>query len=245
MNLAGKIAPQADKIIDELGLKGLKSITFLSGFDGLAERSVIDKEMSGPRKGLLNLTGQKKISLKSLPILPDDITGFSAGSSGLHKYYGEVFSMIDGIARVFDADKADQIKDLIKNFEGGIGVDFDRDLFANFGNVHLSYDSPSDGILFSGATGVIQVKDGKKIVQTLDKIVRAIPATPVGELALKKTPYRGGEIINFKLMGQTNSHLFSIGLYKDWLVYSKYPQAVKGFILRQEGVLPPWKADPG
>src|SRR5260370_32239915 len=46
LNVAAEIAPPAEKIINELGLKGLKSITFVSGFDGPAERSVVDADIS-------------------------------------------------------------------------------------------------------------------------------------------------------------------------------------------------------
>jgi len=46
-----------------------------------------------------------------------------------------------------------------------------------------------------------------------------------------------------QLVGQTNSHLATFGIYKNWFVYSQYPTPIKGFILRQEGELPEWKAD--
>src|SRR4029077_4003004 len=63
LRVASEIAPPADRIIDELGFKGLKNITFVSGFDGPAERSVVEVDMPSPRKGLLGLASQKKISL--------------------------------------------------------------------------------------------------------------------------------------------------------------------------------------
>jgi hypothetical protein len=243
LNVAADIAPPAGKIIDELGLKGLKSITFVSGFDGPAERSVVDVDMPGPRKGLLSLTSQKKISLKSLPALPDDITGFTASSITLNKSYGELVNLVHGIVRVIDADKADEIKDAIKAFEGAVGVDINRDLFGSFGDVMVTYSSPSDGILGTGAVVAVQIKDGKKFASTLDKLLKAIPANPAGEVTLKKKAYRGGEIMQIGVTGQLNRNIATIGIYKDWLIYAQYPQPVKGFIMRQEGILPTWKAD--
>jgi hypothetical protein len=32
-------------------------------------------------------------------------------------------------------------------------------------------------------------------------------------------------------------------VYKDWFIYSQYPQGIKGFVLRNTGDLPRWKAD--
>ncbi len=244
LNIIADIAPQAGPIIDETGLKGLKSISFMSGFDGPAERSVVDVDMPGPRKGLLSLTSQKKISLKNLPALPNDISGFSAGSVAFNKSYGEFVNLAHGIIRVFDADKADEIKDAIKNFEGAVGVDISRDLFGSFGDVMVAYSSASEGILGTGAVIAIQVKDGKKIASTLDKLLKGIPANPLGEFGLKRKTYRGGEIIEIGSSGKLNSRFATIGLYKDWLIYARYPQPIKGFIMRQEGVLPTWKADP-
>jgi hypothetical protein len=243
LEVIADVAPPAGPIIDETGLKGLKSITFVSGFDGPAERSVVDVDMPSPRKGLLSLTSQKKISMKVLPALPNDITGFTASSVTVNKSYGEFVNLAHGIIKVFDADKADEVKDAIKAFEGAVGVDISKDLFGSFGDVLVAYSSPSEGILGSGAVVAVQVKDGKKIAITLDKLLKAIPANPVGEIALKKKAYRGGEIMQIGLTGMASQELASVGIYKNWLIYSKYPQPVKGFIMRQEGVLPTWKAD--
>jgi hypothetical protein len=245
LNIAADIAPPAGKIIDELGLKGLKSITFFSGFDGPAERSVVDVDMPGPRKGILGLTSQKKISMKDLPALPSDITGFTASSIALNKSYGELINLVHGVARVIDPDKADEIKDAIKAFEGAVGVDISKDLFGTFGDVMVTYSSPSDGILGTGAVIAVQVKDGKKFTSTLDKLLKGIPPNPLGEVSLKKKAYHGGEVMQISISGQfVNQNLATIGIYKDWLIYSKFPQPVKGFIMRQEGILPTWKADP-
>jgi hypothetical protein len=244
LKVAAEIAPPAEKIIDGLGLKGLKSVTFVSGFDGPAERSVVDADISGPRKGILSLASQKKISLKDLPVLPSDLSGFSAGSANLSKSYDVITKLIEGVLSVAAPDQVDNVKDAIKNFEGAIGVDINKDLFENFGDVVVSYRSPSDGILGTGAVVAINIKDGKKMGATIDKLVKAIPAIPGGELTLKKKAYRGGEIMQITMAGpQANAHLATIGIYKDWFVYSQYPTSIKGFILRQEGEIPAWKPD--
>ena len=57
LNVVSNIAPPAAKIVDELGLKGIKSVTFASGFDGPAERSIVEVDIPGPRKGLSHLRG--------------------------------------------------------------------------------------------------------------------------------------------------------------------------------------------
>lgn len=243
LNVAGQAHPAAGQIIDELGIKGIKDITFASGFDGPAKRSVVDVEMPGPRKGLLSLASQRKISLKDLPVLPDDLSRFSASSITLNKSYEVLTGVVDGVDRAFAPDKAHEIKEVIKAFEGATGVDISKDLFAGFGDLIVTYNSPSDGILGTGPVVAIQAKDGKKIIASIEKLIKAIPNNPGGELVLKRKPYHGGEIIQVQLVGQANSHLATFGLYKGWFVYANFPQPIKGFILRQEGELPAWKAD--
>jgi hypothetical protein len=249
LQVGAEFAPPAGRVIDDLGLKGLKHITFYSGFDGPAERSIVDIDMSGPRKGLLAFTSQKKISLKDLPVLPNDITGFSASSVTLNKTYNILTNVADDIIRAFDPNQADNVKETIKAFEGAIGVDLDKELFGSLGDVMVSYSSPSDGFLGSGNVTAIQVKDGKKLAASIEKLAKAAPANPLGEVEFKRKPYRGGEIMQLQVTGKVNVQIATFGLYKNWLIISGYPfiagypQPIKGFILRQEGQLPAWKPD--
>ena len=244
LKVVSEITPPAAKIIDELGLNGIKSLTFASGFDGAAERSVVDMDMPGPRKGLLSLASQKKISLKDLPKLPNDLTGFSAGTVSLNKSYDVITRLIENVLGIVAPDEVENVKEQIKAFEGTVGIDISKDLFSNFGDVVVSYSSPSDGFLGTGAVVAIQIKDGKKMAATIQKLVKAVPNNPGGEVTMRKTTYHGGEIIQLGMSGpMISSHIATIGIYKGWFIYAQYPTPIKGFILRQEGVLPEWKAD--
>src|SRR5262249_51420434 len=70
----GSVNKDVDSILDELGLKQLKSATIYSGFEDEAERGVFELELTdGPRKGLLNLTSGKPFTLKDVPPLPRDV----------------------------------------------------------------------------------------------------------------------------------------------------------------------------
>lgn len=244
LKVAGEIAEPAPKIIDELGLKGLKSIVFFTGYEGLQERSVVEADIPGPRKGLLSLAGTKKITLADLPKLPDDLTSFNAGTANISKSYDIVTNLVYGILTIAAPNEVDNIKEGVKAFEKTIGVDISNDLFGCFGETVVSYSSPSDGFLWTGAVVAIQLKDAKKLNATLEKVKKAIPPIPGGEIQFKKSKYHGGEINQIGISGpQANAHMLSFGIYKDWFIYSQYPVSIKGFILRQEGVLPAWKAD--
>jgi hypothetical protein len=244
LKVVDDVAPQAPKIIDELGLRGIKNVTFYSGFDGPAERSLVDAEIPSPRTGLLSLAGTRKISLKELPKMPNDLNSFSASSVNVSQSYDVVTKLIVGVVGVVAPNEVDTVKDAIKAFEGAVGVDINKDIFANFGDLMVTYNSPSDGILGTGAVIAIQIKDGKKLTASIEKLLKAIPAGPAGEVTMKKKAYHGGEIMQVGLSGpQLNSHLASFGIYKNWFIYAQYPTPIKGFILRQEKVLPAWEPD--
>src|SRR5262249_56054914 len=83
------------KLIEDLGLKGLKSVTFHSGFDGPAERSVILVDIPGPRKGLLKIANRKTIKLADLPPMPSDLTSFSASNLDLAALYDAILRAIE------------------------------------------------------------------------------------------------------------------------------------------------------
>ena len=61
----------------DLGLDGLKSLVFYSGFDGEAERGLVEWDMPGPRKGLLTLLNGKPFTLADVPPLPPDVISWS------------------------------------------------------------------------------------------------------------------------------------------------------------------------
>src|ERR1043165_4771916 len=132
-------------IINGRGLKGFKHLTFVTGFDGPSERSVVDLEVAEERTGLLSLGSKKKISLKDLPALPDDMTSLTASTVHLTKTYDVITNTIYSIVKVADPNELENVKDKIKQVEDKVGVNINKDVFGSFGDVVVMYNSPSDG----------------------------------------------------------------------------------------------------
>ncbi len=57
------------KLLTDLGMEGVRSWTFYSGFDGSSERALSELEMPGPRQGLLRLLSGKPFTLHDVPPL--------------------------------------------------------------------------------------------------------------------------------------------------------------------------------
>ncbi len=239
-----ELSPDASKLVDALGVKGLKSVTFVSGYEGKGFRGVTEVDMPGPRTGLLELYSTRKISLKDLPVMPSDATSFSAGSMEVGKGYDVLLGLVEAGVRIFAPDQADNIKPAVQAIEQVVGVNFRDDLFGCFGDMTVSYSSPAEGPFGLGSTTLFKVKDGPKLVRSIETLIKNIPPIPGVEVSLKKKTFRDVEIMDvFINANNFNSRLGSLAVYKDWLVYSQYPQGVKGFVLRSHGELPVWKAN--
>lgn len=240
--VAGEAGPDVARLVDDLGVKGLKSIKFHSGFDGPAEHSVLLFDIPGPRKGLLKLANQRKINLADLPPMPADLSYFSASNLDLAALYESVLIAIEGAVRIFVPDQANMVKQGIQNVEGAIGVKLRDDLFGSLGDLVVSYRSPADGPLGLGAVYLIKMKNQKKFAESLDSLFKVAATIPFVEINARKNTYRGADIHGVYFgVGGASFHLLDYTMHKGWFGVSFYPQPLQGFVLRTAGDLPAWK----
>jgi hypothetical protein len=241
---------EAGKLIEDLGLNGLKSVTFHSGFDGPAERSVILVDMPGPRKGLLKLANRRPIKLADLPPMPSDLTSFSASNLDLAALYEAIIGGIEAGVKIYLPNQADQVKGAIKLLEENIlGVKLKEELFDSFGDLVVSYSSPSEGPLGFGAVYLVKVKDAKKLQGALDTLFNKLANFGFIPIELKKKSYRDAELQEIHIGGGGGNFQFAgpgfqlptFVIHNGWLGFSSYPQPLKGFVLRTKGELANWK----
>jgi hypothetical protein len=245
--VADGLGEEVGKLIEELGLNGLKSVTFHSGFDGPAERSVIFVDIPGPRKGLLKLANRKTIKLADLPPMPSDLTSFSASNLDLAALYDAILGAVEATVKIYFPNQADQVKEGIKIAENILGVKLKEELFGSFGDLVVSYSSPSEGPLGLGTVYLVKVKDEKKLQASLDNLFKALGALPFIPVEVKKNAYRDAELQEIHIGGpggQGNFQLPTFVIHKGWLALSFYPQPIQGYVLRTKGDLPIWKAGP-
>ncbi|MCI0741142.1 MAG: hypothetical protein L0Y72_19020 [Gemmataceae bacterium] len=237
----GGLAPQAEQIISDLGLKSLGGVTLQSGFDGPAERSILEIETPGPRKGLLALLNRKTFTLADLPPLPDDLTSFSASNFNPKNLYEGIITIAESAIKVFAPVEFD-IREGIRQVEAILGVKLGDDLFGSFGDMSVSYTSGSEGLL-SGVY-LFKVNDEKKLTSAIDSLFAAIPPLPALEINLKKRDFHGGKLMELVL--KTDQGDYSAGamtIHKGWFMLGGLPQSVYGYLLRSKGELPTWKAN--
>ncbi len=94
-----KIASTANKdvkkLLDDFGLTSVKSAVLYSGFEGNAERGLMELDVPGPRKGALSLLANKPFTLADVPPLPPDVTTWSMTNFELAKFYDLAFQTVE------------------------------------------------------------------------------------------------------------------------------------------------------
>lgn len=239
--LIGGIAPQANQVITDLGLNGLHSVTFLSGFDGPAERGIVEINTTGKRKGLLGLLNQKTIKLADLPPMPDDLRSFSASNFNVANLYEGLIQIGEVVAKVVLPGQIPDIREAIQQFEGVIGVKLGEDLFGSFDGLAVTYNSPSEGPLGLGGVTMLKVKNEKKLQSSIEALAGKLRFPPFIEVGLEKKDFRGVPFHQISVKAEGEFPIFAYTIHKDWFALASYPQPLYGYVLRQKGELPVWK----
>ncbi len=236
---------EVTKVIDGLGLDGLQSLTFHSGFDGVAERSLIEWNMPGPRKGILRLLNKKTFTLADVPPLPADVVSWSMTNFDPGIFYDVGVQTAENVVRLVAPDEAGQVKEFIDKADTALGINIRKDLLEALGDQIVVYNSPAEGPLTLGQTFLIKVKNADKLQEGLDQAVKGLTQATGAEISVKKKKYRGVDLREVHVRQQGFIFVPSYAIYKDWLVIGYFPHSVQGFILRAAtDEVPVWKPGP-
>jgi hypothetical protein len=241
--LARKRGPGMDKLMTTLGLDGLKSWTFQSGFDGEAERTLSELHMPGPRQGLLRLASGKPFKVSDLPPLPADATSWSVTNFDLSLVYDIGLQAAEAIVGMVSPDDLPKIKEAQQQVDAALGINLRKDLLGSLGERYVQYNSPAEGPLLFGQTFLFRVKDEKKLQASLEQAIKALAKLTGVDIKIQKTTYHGVAVKSVYVRQQGFFVVPTYALHKDWLVVSFFPQAVHGYVLRAAGELPVWEPD--
>jgi len=245
LKVGGGVNPIAAQIIEELGVKGIESMTMQSGYDGPAIRSIMETHMVGQRKGLVALGSKKMISIKDLPPLPDDVTSFSASNFNPANLYEGLIQIGEAVMKGINPQQPTNVRETVQEIEKTLGLQIGNDLFASLDDLSVSYSSSSEGPLGLGTAYLVKVKDEAKLRKTLEGIADAAKFIPLISVRLNKKQYRDVEFSELIVAapGAPEVPALTYAIQNGWFAMSSYPQPIKGFILRNKGELPSWKAD--
>jgi hypothetical protein len=235
----------ADKLIDQLGIDNLKSITYHLGFEGRNTRSTLSIRVPGKRTGLLGaLVPERTLDAGQLPPLPPDASSVYV----FHLDAGELFDLAVQALEIASAaaggndDK--QVQTAIQDFNRRVGIDVRKDLLGSLGARTALYSSPSEGVFTLGTGVVLEVKDEAKLHDSLKAALKALPALLGDNITVRKQRYQGSDVYSIRVAKEGFFFLPSFAVHKKQLVAGLYPQIVQGYLQRAEGKLTTLKPTP-
>jgi hypothetical protein len=231
------------KLLSDLGLDAIKSLVLYSGFDGAAERDVLELDTSGPRKGALRLLAAKPFKLGDLPPVPPDAASWTMTNFDFKVAYDEGVKAAENVVRIASPDDLPKLKEALKQVDDLLGIKLREDLLESLGDQLVQYTSAAEGPMFFGQTYLIKVKDPKKLQETLDQAVKGVSKVAGVDVTTKKRPFHGVDLYEVHVRQQGFIFVPTYTIHKGWLAVSYYPQAVQGYILRANGELPAWKPE--
>jgi hypothetical protein len=229
------------KLLDDLGVMGLRSLVLYSGYEGRANRGLIEWDVPGPRKGLMTLLKGKPIQLGDVPPLPPDVVGWNMTNLDAAAIYDAAYKAAEQIVGLVSPDDAPKIKEFAKQANDLLGVDVRKDLLGSLGDRFATYTSPSDGLFIFGQTLLFKVKDAGKLETVLEQIIKNLGTASGKQVRIKKRDYRGVGLREVHVEEKGFIFVPTYTIHKDWLVISWYPQAVQAFVQRSKGELASWK----
>ncbi len=244
VKLAQAQGKEVAKVVDELGLGGLHGMRFYLGFDVPAERTLIEIDMPGPRKGLLTFADSKPFTFAELPPLPDDVISFSAFRFSAAGIYDTTVKAAQSIAGSFSPLAVPLVHAALIKADSTVGFSIRYDLLGPLGDTLVVYNSGTDGPINIGTTLLFRIKDEKRLRPTLDKLLKALGALTGSDIKVRKRTFRGVELNEVVVKQQGFLFLPTYAIHNGWLAISLYPQPVQGYVLRCAGEVPSWKPGP-
>jgi hypothetical protein len=244
VKMGAKRNKEVAKLLDDLGLTGLQALVMYSGFEGRAERGLVEWDMAGPRKGLLALATGKPFTLADVPPLPPDVVSWTMTNFDTGAFYDTAYMAAEQIVGMLSPDDLPKVKEFTKQANTLLGVDLRKDLLGSLGDRFAYYTSPGDGPFTLGQTVLFKVKDADKLLGTLEQIIKNLGTAAGKQVRIKKNDYHGVAIHQVYVQQEGFIFVPSYAIHKDWLIVAFYPQAVQAFVQRSKGELAVWKPSP-
>ncbi len=242
VKLARTLGDPANKIIDELGLAGLKNLTLHIGFEGKYQRTTVVLRTTGERKGVLRLLNAPgTIDLDKLPPIPPDATTVGAMHLDLANAYDVIRQSVEVVVGVLAPAEKEKVIEFFKEIDKATGVDVRKDLLGSLGTSAVVYSAPSEGPFMSGFCVALQVKDAKKLQEALEVTFKTLPASTGVDLSVDTRDYRGAKVHSLTFNQRDFPLTPSYAVHNGWLYISLFPQTVQGAILRSGGKYSTWK----
>jgi len=188
------------KALDAMAAAGLGNVTSFSAVSGLDGEGIVTRMLvgiEGEPAGVFSGAAGKPLAATDLAPIPRDANFAVAARVDAAR----VLETALGIAGKIEPQAPQEFNANLKQVETQLGVDLRQDVLASLGDVWCAYNSPDEGgLILTGLTGVIRVKDYERLSAAHAKLLAAakaamaqddkpVPKKPVAKKSvLKKAP---------------------------------------------------------
>jgi hypothetical protein len=170
--------PEVQTTLDALGLGNVRSLSCVSGLDQARFVSKTLVAIDGPPQGIFALATAKPLAPSDLAPIPADATFALAFRLDPDRF----FEVIRTIAGRIDRQKREEMEQGMAQAEKQLGISFSDDLLKPLGDTWCVYNSPGEGgLIFTGLTAVVQVKDAQRLAKTHEKLLALAKAAVAAE----------------------------------------------------------------
>ncbi len=237
--------PKVKMVLDALGLTNVSYLGTVTGLDGKGTVARTLLAIDGKPEGIFRLGAGKPLAAADLAPIPRDATMAAAGRLDAN---AALELLLVQIEKADPAARASVVQG-IAGMGGELGIDLQEDLLKPLGDVWCVYNSPAEGgLLVTGLTGVVQVKDHDRLQSTLSKLIALFhdrvegrPEMP-NEVGSAHVRPRRPRIVKTTFAGQTVYHFdipdgdFPLApawcLTEKELIVATFPQNVKAYLSR-------------
>jgi len=227
-------------VMTALGFANVKHFAAVGGFDktGYVRKSLLS--IDGEAQGLFTLAGGKGLTLEDLAPIPKDATLAVVARLDPEKIFRDFKA---GVAAA-DPRAIERLDEELEEVQRELSLNFSADIFKPLGDTWRIYNSPGEGgLIVSGLTAVVSVRDAKRLRKTLTRIEeiaqqqaqryqRADRRRPRRHVTVKHFEFAGEKVYFMNFIGAESPVAPAWCLKGDQLVISLYPSHVKSFLRR-------------
>ncbi len=230
-------------VLEALGLGKVQYVASVTGLEGpdCVTRTLV--AVDGQPSGVLSIFSAEPLTKEHLAAIPADATLAAAARFDLAKAYQRFLE----IAGRIDPRAREELSGGMGMIEEKVGFSIAKDVFEAVGEVWRVYNSPGEGgLVVTGLTAVVDLRDRDKLIKANAKLVlAAMAAGAAGSVTGEGRFRRDPRILQFK-HGQNTVFFLSVPdaefpfapawcITDKQLVVALFPQNVKAFLDRAPG----------
>lgn len=218
--------PMAERVLEALGANVMHAAYLDARESDAGGTTRAFLHVDGKFKGLLKLWDQKPLTHDDLRIVPQDAYWAKVGNFDLAKVWADGRDTVEEI----DPNALPVVEGALAMVGGFLGFSLTDELLPAFGDTWAIFDAPDHGgILLTGATGVVEMRDADAVAGALARVVELLKPMLAEEdvrLSIRQTEI-AGRTINTAVIGGVPCPVAPSWTFVDgWMVFGLFPQTV-------------------